>query len=55
MKVLWIPKGTEEDELVQKLLNEVAYPLRRELIKLQLMGLVPPINFSKGRNVNNWS
>lgn len=50
VNVYWVPKGTEEDEVLQVLLNNVAYPLRGELINLRLMGLVPPINFVKGKN-----
>jgi len=49
VKVYWIPKGTDEDDVIQQLLNKIAYPLRGELINLRLMGLVPPITFAKGK------
>lgn len=45
--VYWVPTGTE-DEKIQKMLDNVAYPLRSELIKLRIMGLVPEIRFKKG-------
>lgn len=47
VKVYWIPKGNEKDDEVEKLLNEVAAPLRQEMITLRVMGIVPPIRFLK--------
>ncbi len=62
LKVYWIPRGTDEDEIVQKLLDEVASPLRAELNNLKLIGIVPQIRFLKSKNrvtsvllPNNWS
>lgn len=48
VNVFWIPQGTDEDDEVQQLLNKTANPLRRELINLRTMGLVPMIYFVKG-------
>lgn len=47
VKVYWIPKGTEKDDEVQKLLDEAAAPLRREMTALRVVGMVPPIRFYK--------
>lgn len=41
-------KGTEEDEITEKLLKKNAGFLRHELSSLRVMGVVPMIQFVKG-------
>lgn len=50
MNVFWIGKGTEHDDNIDKLLCANAGILRHELSQLRVMGLVPKINFVKGKN-----
>lgn len=52
LDVFWIPNGTDDDETIQRILNSIAHPLRTELIRLRLMGLVPKIRFQKGNFIN---
>lgn len=47
VKVYWIPKGNEKDDEVEKLLKEVAGPLRHEMTAMRMMGIVPAIRFHK--------
>lgn len=48
LKVYWLARGTTNDELVDKILQNNAGLLRHELSQLRLMGVVPIIEFVKG-------
>lgn len=45
----WLAKGTTNDELVDSILQKNSGLLRHELSQLRLMGVVPIIEFVKGR------
>jgi ribosome-binding factor A len=48
VNVFWLSKGTENDEMVEKILKRSAGQLRHELSELRVMGAVPYIEFVKG-------
>jgi ribosome-binding factor A len=48
VNVFWLVKGTESDEVVEKILKRSAGQLRHELSELRVMGVVPHIEFVKG-------
>jgi ribosome-binding factor A len=48
VNVFWLARGTENDEMVEKILKRSAGQLRHELSELRVMGVVPYIEFVKG-------
>ncbi|XP_044265211.1 putative ribosome-binding factor A, mitochondrial [Tribolium madens] len=50
LNVFWVAKGTQDDEIVEKLLKKNAGFLRHELSSLRLVGAVPMIHFVKDKH-----
>ncbi|EFA06539.1 putative ribosome-binding factor A, mitochondrial [Tribolium castaneum] len=50
LNVFWVAKGTQDDEVVEKLLKKNAGFLRHELSSLRVMGAVPMIHFVKDKH-----
>lgn len=48
LKVYWLAKGSQNDEIVEEILHRNSGLLRHELSQLRLMGVVPIIQFIKG-------
>lgn len=48
LKVYWLAKGTQNDEIIDEILQKNSGLLRHELSQLRLMGVVPIIQFVKG-------
>lgn len=49
VNVFWVCKGDSTDAQTEELLNKIGGPLRAELSSLRVMGIVPYINFVKGK------
>lgn len=49
VNVFWVTKGIDDDNIIQKMLDNAAIPLRHELSQLRVMGQVPRINFIKDK------
>ncbi|KAJ8935416.1 hypothetical protein NQ314_012835 [Rhamnusium bicolor] len=50
VRVYWIAKGTQNDEVVESVLQRNAGILRHELSQLRIMGVVPIIKFVKDKH-----
>jgi ribosome-binding factor A len=48
VNVFWLARGTESDDMVEKILKRSAGQLHHELSELRVMGVVPHIEFVKG-------
>jgi ribosome-binding factor A len=48
VNVFWLARGTESDEMIEKILKRSAGQLRHELSELRVMGVMPHIEFVKG-------
>lgn len=49
INVFWIAKNSTDEEVVAKILDQNAGPLRHELSQLKVVGVVPRINFVKDK------
>lgn len=49
LKVYWIARGTDKDDIIEKILQKNAGDLRHELSQLRVMGEVPKILFLKDK------
>jgi len=49
VKVFWMAGKSEDDSLLDELLQMISGPLRHELSILRIMGEIPKIQFIKGK------